>query len=149
MPNRSIWPIDIKYHHSDLERSREWCHPALLEPHRQMVESHIQNTRLGGGITSLQRCSRSVRQPQSTGLNIKLYFVCFTFSSLNNLRRRKSQVLIFQHISQSTAAFLAYIFNCDNVTDEQDIRRRIETIQTTALLKSTRILRRVLEYCGK
>ncbi len=32
--------------------------------------------------------------------------------------------------------------------DDLEIRGRVETIQTTALLRSARILRRVLEICG-
>ena len=37
--------------------------PALLKPHHQIVLSHITHTRKGS-LTSLQRCSRGILQPQ-------------------------------------------------------------------------------------
>ena len=41
--------------------------PALLEPHCQNVYYHIQDTRWGGGgLTSLQRSSQHILQPQPT-----------------------------------------------------------------------------------
>ena len=41
--------------------------PASLEPHHQIVKCHIQDTRWGGGLTPLQRCSRCILLPQPTG----------------------------------------------------------------------------------
>ena len=41
--------------------------PALLEPHHQIVQCHIQDTRYGGGLTPLQRYSQCILQPQLTG----------------------------------------------------------------------------------
>ena len=40
--------------------------PALLEPHHQIVQCHIQNTRWKS-LTTLQRCSQCILQPQLTG----------------------------------------------------------------------------------
>ena len=39
-----------------------------LEPHHQRVLGHMPDTRWGGGLTPLQRCSRRILQPQPTGL---------------------------------------------------------------------------------
>ena len=39
---------------------------ALLEPHHQIVECHIQDTHWEGGLTSLQRSSKCILQPQPT-----------------------------------------------------------------------------------
>ena len=46
--------------------------PALLEPHNQIVQNHIQNTH-GGGRTLMQRCSRCILQPQPTGQHIYIF----------------------------------------------------------------------------
>ncbi len=39
--------------------------PALLEPHHQIVLCHIQDSRWGGILTPLQRCSQCILQPRT------------------------------------------------------------------------------------
>ena len=49
--------------------------PASLEPHHQIVLSHIPGHSLCGGITPLQRYSRCILEPQPTGQSPhKCYF---------------------------------------------------------------------------
>ena len=50
-----------------------------LEPHHQIAYCHILDTRWGGGLTPLQRCSRCILQPQPTGKYTELHLKTVLF----------------------------------------------------------------------
>ena len=53
----------------------------LLECHHQIVYCHIQDTRWGGGLNPLHKCSRCIQQHQSIGLFLFSLRVLHTFVS--------------------------------------------------------------------
>ncbi len=66
--------------------------PASLERQHQIVWCHILDTHGGGGLTSLQRCSQYILQPQPTGQEIIYIYIYIYICCKKKKKGRKIQI---------------------------------------------------------
>ena len=100
MPNSSIWPIDRtitgattpgqngpgSYDNERVLRIPQSSSITGASPSDYLV-SYLGHSLVGGGLTTLQRCSRCILQPQQSGLHVPwenplyIYIYIYSYSS--------------------------------------------------------------------